>query len=195
MFAYCGNNPVSRKDNGGEFWETVIDVVSLCASVAEVMANPSDPWAWAGLVGDAVDLLPFVTGVGEVTKAAKISINAIQSSDNVVQAARRLYNAAGNASGLRKATGSYEILFESGRNYVGKGGFYRSTVSASFRSKLNNDRVLAITWTPAQSTADAYIAEYFLMKVNGVKNDNTYNAIWSPGKKLMESVWKSVFGG
>ena len=24
MFAYCGNNPVSREDDGGEFWNFVI---------------------------------------------------------------------------------------------------------------------------------------------------------------------------
>ena len=27
MFAYCGNNPVSRKDDGGEFWNIVIGAV------------------------------------------------------------------------------------------------------------------------------------------------------------------------
>ena len=43
----------------------------LHASIVEVCLNPTDPWAWAGLAGDAVDLIPFVTGVGEATRAAK----------------------------------------------------------------------------------------------------------------------------
>ena len=47
-----------RRDDGGEFWDTVFDVVSLAFSVADVIANPSDPWAWVGLAGDVVDLIP-----------------------------------------------------------------------------------------------------------------------------------------
>ena len=45
MFAYCENNPVMGVDYTGEFLDTVFDVVSLCISVAEVVANPADPWA------------------------------------------------------------------------------------------------------------------------------------------------------
>ena len=68
-----------RTDNGGMFWETVFDVVSLAFSVADVIANPSDPWAWAGLIGDAVDVLvPFVSGVGETTKALKVANKVIR---------------------------------------------------------------------------------------------------------------------
>ncbi|MBQ2253423.1 MAG: hypothetical protein II328_05495, partial [Clostridia bacterium] len=63
MYAYCGNNPVNRIDSGGVFWDIVFDVVSLVASVVEVFNNPSDPWAWGGLAGDLVDLVPIVTGV------------------------------------------------------------------------------------------------------------------------------------
>ena len=36
------------------------------------MKSPTDPWAWGGLAGDTIDLLPFVTGVGEATRAVKI---------------------------------------------------------------------------------------------------------------------------
>ena len=71
MFAYCGNNPVSRKDTNGEAFETVFDIVSLGFSIAEVAANPYDPMAWAGLVGDTVDLIPFVTGVGETVRGLR----------------------------------------------------------------------------------------------------------------------------
>ena len=70
-YAYCGNNPVVRADHRGQFWETIFDIISLGASIVEVCLNPSDPWAWAGLAGDAIDLIPFVTGVGEVTRAVK----------------------------------------------------------------------------------------------------------------------------
>ena len=29
LYAYCDNNPVMRVDNGGEFWDTVFDVICL----------------------------------------------------------------------------------------------------------------------------------------------------------------------
>ena len=68
LYAYCDNNPVMRVDGDGEFWETFFDVISLGASIVEVCINPTDPLAWIGLAGDAIDLIPFVTGVGEVTR-------------------------------------------------------------------------------------------------------------------------------
>ena len=68
LYAYCDNNPVVRVDCGGAFWDTIFDIISLGASIVEVCINPTDPWAWAGLAGDVVDLIPFVTGVGEVTR-------------------------------------------------------------------------------------------------------------------------------
>ena len=188
LYAYCDNNPIMRMDTSGAFWETVFDVVSLCASVAEVAINPTDPWAWAGLVGDAVDLIPFVTGVGEVTKAAKITLEAVEKSDDVVKAARKLYNASDGASAFRKSTGSYEILYESGRNYVGKGGFYRATSSAKRYVKKEKDRVVSIMWKPAKTSKQAFIDEYIMQKrFGGVLSSNrdllTYNKIWSPGRR------------
>ncbi|MBQ4559301.1 MAG: RICIN domain-containing protein [Lachnospiraceae bacterium] len=76
MFMYCGNNPVARVDKTGTAWETVFDVVSLAASVAEVIANPRSVWNWAGVIADTVDLIPFVTGLGESVRALK-TINKI----------------------------------------------------------------------------------------------------------------------
>jgi len=51
LFAYCDNNPVMRVDHGGHFWGSAFDVISLGASIVEVCVNPTDIWAWAGLVG------------------------------------------------------------------------------------------------------------------------------------------------
>ena len=45
LFAYCDNNPVVRADQEGRFWDTVIDIILLGASIAEVCVNPADPWA------------------------------------------------------------------------------------------------------------------------------------------------------
>ena len=76
-FAYYANNPVVRLDHGGQFWDTVFDIISLGTSIVEVCINPKDPWAWAGLAGDAIDLIPCVTGVGEITRAAKQLIKSL----------------------------------------------------------------------------------------------------------------------
>ena len=79
MFAYCGNNPVLRIDISGDFWDTIFDVVSLVLSVVDVVKDPTDETAWLGLVGDAVDLIPFVSGVGETARAVK-TINKISDA-------------------------------------------------------------------------------------------------------------------
>ena len=88
LYAYCDNNPVVRKDDGGMFWGTVFDVVSLGFSIADVMQNPNDVWAWVGLAADAADvLIPFVSGIGEVTKVVSASrrvTNALAESVDTV---------------------------------------------------------------------------------------------------------------
>ena len=102
LYSYCDNNPVTRTDDGGAFWDTVFDVVSLCFSVAEVVANPSDPWAWAGLVGDAVDLIPFVSGVGEVTRAVGTGRKVLKAADDLHDAAKVADNVGDVASTAKK---------------------------------------------------------------------------------------------
>ena len=77
LYAYCDNNPIAREDNGGHFWDTVFDVITLGISIVDVCMNPDDGWAWAGLVGDVVDLIPFLSGVGEVTRGVKTVDKAI----------------------------------------------------------------------------------------------------------------------
>ena len=67
-------------DPTGEFLDTVFDVVSLCASVADAIDNPDDPGAWIGVACDVVDLLPFVTGVGETYKLLRNSGKLIKKT-------------------------------------------------------------------------------------------------------------------
>ena len=89
LFAYCGNNPVNRMDSAGYFWDLVLDILSLGMSIVEVISNPKDPWAWAGLVGDVVDvIIPFVGGVGEITRGLKATANVTETIDDAVDGAR-----------------------------------------------------------------------------------------------------------
>ena len=111
LFAYCDNNPVMRKDIDGAFWDTFFDIVSLAVSVCEVIANPTDPWAWAGLAGDVVDLVPFVTGVGEVTRAVKAANKAgdvltIQKATDFTDDAADIIKGLDRSSGFTKSTRS-----------------------------------------------------------------------------------------
>lgn len=188
LFTYCDNNSIVRIDSSGDFWETAFDVVSLGASIVEVCVNPTDPWAWAGLVGDTIDLVPFVSGVGEVTRAVKTTVEIVDKTEDVVGAAKKLYKAADATSDIRKATGSYEILYKSGKNYIGKGGFKRAIRSATRNTINTTDKVTSIRWKSAPNSRAAFIDEYLMQKrFGGVLKSNkrlkTYNKIWSPGRR------------
>ena len=114
LYAYCDNNPVVRVDHGGQFWETVFDVISLGASIVEVCINPKDPWAWAGLVGDAIDLIPFVTGVGEVTRAVK-TIDKVTDTVQIAKAVDFTDDAADIVKTLDRSSGFTKSTASAGR--------------------------------------------------------------------------------
>ena len=186
-FAYCDNNPTNRSDDGGRFWETALDVISLGASIVEVCHNPTDPWAWAGMVGDAIDLIPVVTGVGEATRAVKTTIKAVDKADDVIDSAKALRRTADASSDIRKATGSYEILYKSGYSYIGKGGFDRAIKSAQRYAKKYSDEVSGIFWKSFPNHRAAFIDEYLMQRrrwggSNPKNTLKTYNKIWSPGR-------------
>ena len=88
-----------------------------------------------------------------------------------------------------KCSGSYEIEFKSGKNYVGKGSEARMNVSARIHSTVYNDPVVSMKWEYAPDTQTAFVDEYFKMAVRGVNNPNTYNIIWSPGRKIFFNNW------
>ncbi|MBQ7389736.1 MAG: RHS repeat-associated core domain-containing protein [Clostridia bacterium] len=105
LFVYCDNNPVMRTDHDGMFWGTLFDVASLGMSILEVWANPYDPWAWAGLVGDAIDLLPIVSGVGEATDILRIATKAddfIDLADDIHDTANVVDSTIDTYKNLRK---------------------------------------------------------------------------------------------
>ena len=98
MFAYCGNNPVARKDENGEAFETVFDIISLGFSIADVVQNPRSFWAWAGLVGDIIDVaVPFVGGVGEAVRAVKAADKAVDTVDTLHDAKKLAKSVHGNS--------------------------------------------------------------------------------------------------
>ena len=123
LFSYCDGNPVMRVDHGGEFWDTIFDVITLGASIVEVCINPDDPWAWAGLAGDVLDLVPFVTGVGEVTKAVR-AIDKVSDSVRIAKAVDFTDDAADLVKTLDRSSGFTKSSASVGRK-IHKG--YKAT--------------------------------------------------------------------
>ena len=93
LYCYCNNDPVNYADPTGCAWETIFDVLSLGASILEVAFNPADPFAWLGLAGDAIDLIPFVTGVGETIRILKAGDRLAEGADGAIDTYRRLKKA------------------------------------------------------------------------------------------------------
>lgn len=103
MFAYCGNNPVTRSDDVGTAWETVWDILSLGSSILDVAMNPADPWAWIGLAGDVVDVVvPFFGGAGETVRAVNTARKIGDVTDDVHDAAKAIDNTATAAKKLHR---------------------------------------------------------------------------------------------
>lgn len=132
------------------------------------------------LAADVVcTVVPGLTGGGAIVKV-------ITKADDVVDTAKTIYKAADKASDIRKATGSYKIMYKSGRNYVGKGGYKRAINSTVRNSNKYSDKVVSISWKSAPNAKKAFMNEYIMQKQRGVLSSNrkamTYNKIWSPGR-------------
>jgi hypothetical protein len=111
MFAYCGNTPVSRKDEGGYAWETVFDVISLGASIIEVSCNPGDIGAWVGLIGDIIDVaVPFVAGVGETVRAVNTGRKIADAADDMNDARKIAGKIHGNSLSSNKINYGYQLI-------------------------------------------------------------------------------------
>ena len=110
MFAYCNNNPVVRQDSTGTAFETVFDIISLGASIADVAINPADPWAWIGLIGDIADVaIPCVGGLGEAVRALK-AINAIDDSVDVIKITKNTLETISTAAHALSSGGEFVYL-------------------------------------------------------------------------------------
>jgi len=127
QFAYCQNNPVVYKDTAGNAVETVFDVISLGFSIAEVAANPYDPVAWIGLVGDTIDLIPIVSGVGETVRALRFVdkagntfeiAQAVDFSDDITDTLNHLDRSNGFTKSTREAGVAIHKSYKSGPGFT-----------------------------------------------------------------------------
>ncbi len=88
MYAYCANNPVVRKDTGGNLFDFIFDIASVAYSVYEVIKNPKSVTNWLALAADVASLAaPVVTGGGVAVKLAKHGddvLDATHTSNTIV---------------------------------------------------------------------------------------------------------------
>ncbi len=74
------------------------------SSVVDVINNPDDPWAWAGLVGDLIDVaVPCVGGVGEITRAVSKGKKVMDAADDVHDAAKAVDNISDAAKAAKNS--------------------------------------------------------------------------------------------
>ena len=102
LYAYGDGNPIIRLDASGRIWETIFDIVSLGDSIWQTVMEPADPWNWIGLVGDTIDLIPVVTGVGEAVRAVK-TIDRIDTAADTVSTVRKGWKVGDDITTVTKA--------------------------------------------------------------------------------------------
>lgn len=95
-----------------------------------------------------------------------------------------------------KCSGSYELDFDNGKKYIGKGTERRMRVSINRIEKQYGVKCIRSDWTPAKTSRDEFLQEYQRMrnaKFNPSKNGlrckisadmEFYNIINSPGLKI-----------
>ena len=76
-YAYCGNNPITRADEGGEFWNFIVGAVAgaLISGVAQIVSNVVSGQNWSdglgvAMVTGAASGLLAASGVGLVGSIA-----------------------------------------------------------------------------------------------------------------------------
>lgn len=158
---------------------------ALKASVkaANAIDNVLDAGKAAKRVGDVAQTVKAADKFVDGAKWADEAIDLMKAGDNIMDAKKAV-----NASAK---VGSYDILFSSGKRYVGKGGQARAFTSALSRNA--DDAVVAIKWKPAVTQTQSFMDEANRMAFHTqdwtvhMKNGQNflYNKIWSPGKKLL----------
>jgi len=125
LFAYCGNNPVNRVDYAGNAWDVILDIVSLGFSIADVIFNPDDPWAWVALGVDVVCLIvPFASGGGAAVKVATKADDVVDVAktvavaDNIVDVTK-VANGGGNIANAARTVKMHGNSLQTTKETVG----------------------------------------------------------------------------
>ena len=90
MFSYCGNNPVTRKDTGGEFWHLVVGGVigGIIGGISAAVSGGDTADILIGAVAGAAGGILAATGAGAVAQA--IGSAAISVTSNAATQAKNI---------------------------------------------------------------------------------------------------------
>jgi RHS repeat-associated protein len=92
LYVYCGNNPISRVDYAGNFWDYVFDAVFIAWGIYDLVENEGyKDWKnWVALGVDIVfAVIPFIpSGAGQVIKIG----NKIDNIHDITSAINKLDN-------------------------------------------------------------------------------------------------------
>ena len=115
LFSYCDNNPITRTDSNGYFWETFFDIASIGASAYSLASKPS--WANAGyLAWDvAATAIPFVPG-SYTAKGLKVA----SKSDDVIDTVKTVKKVKIHNNSLKttKSAQGYALVNKNTKNIL-----------------------------------------------------------------------------
>ena len=125
MFAYCGNNPISRVDSNGDVFDTILDVVFIGYDIYKLIANKGyKKWRnWAALGADiAMAAIPFASGAGQIIRTPDI-VKGITSLSKVTVIGETM----DRVKAFAKTVGALDNLYGGFKAYpklsaLGKGG-------------------------------------------------------------------------
>jgi len=101
-YSYGGNNPLSGADPTGEFWDFIVDVVSVVVSVVEFVKEPTLANAGTVLADVGAAVVPFVPSPTSLKLGGKL----IDKTLGLARTGDKGRDAGKNLSNGRRATGS-----------------------------------------------------------------------------------------
>ena len=169
MFAYCGNNPVSRGDDGGEFWNVVVGAVigavvnTAVSYITAKMADEEFSWADAAVAfaSGAITGAVAATGLGMLGQASVgfavgfggSVVNNLLEGENVSLGTAAINGVAGFVGGLIGGDGIRKI---GGKLDIAKKALDSATALKNSGAKMVRNTVTKNLKKAAANYADVY---------------------------------------
>jgi hypothetical protein len=163
---------------GSDLLEAAFDIGGMIDQTGAVDAAASLYHGSRGDYGNSLISGLSVLPGGDLLKLGKVGKH-FKTISNAIDG----INSADKAKDVKKATGSYTIIFENGKKYHGKGPESRMNKSANDKATKDNP-VKSKDWTPADNDREAFKQESRRLEDDGGHRSNTnYNKRDSPGTK------------